>query len=421
MRILLLAATLALSVAAQDPAPAPAPGGDDEQQILERALAEAGNSAVDYARALENHLSAFPESSRRDEIERILTQAAVDLNDSRRLLLYGARAIDKGSRNPRLLEFVTRALLDREDPESAGRALHYATLLTSELTSLFDRLASGEGQAGAGLGRRALELDAQLARAHLFRARALGHLDRLSEAIEAARLGWERHPAAEAGRESARWLEKAGRHEDALHALAGAFALDDPASPGHSKLRERLDALARAASASLPAALLAAHDRAAALLAARRTRILAIDPNAFATGPDSFTLSALDGPPLALDSLKGKVVILDFWATWCGPCRAQHPLYEETKARFKDRDDVIFLNVSTDEDRDEVAPFLERHGWSRKVYFEDGLGAHLRVSSIPTTVILTRSGRVFSRMNGFIPDRFVDMLTARIQSALSED
>jgi thiol-disulfide isomerase/thioredoxin len=421
MRWLLLAATLAFSAAAQDPAPAPAPGGDDEQQLLERALAEAGNSAVDYARALEDHLSAFPESSRRDEIERILTQAAVDLNDSRRLLIYGARALDKGSRNPRLLEFVTRALLDREDPESAGRALHYATLLTSELTSLFDRLASGDGQAGAGLGRRALELDAQLARAHLFRARALGYLDRLPEAIEAARLGWERHPTAEAGRESARWLEKAGQPEAALHALAGAFALDDPASPGHSKVRERLDTLARAASATLPAALLAAHDRAAALLAARRARILAIDPNAFASGPDSFTLSALDGPPLALDSLKGKVVILDFWATWCGPCRAQHPLYEETKARFRDRDDVVFLNVSTDEDRDDVAPFLERHGWSRKVYFEDGLGAHLRVSSIPTTVILTKSGRVFSRMNGFIPDRFVDMLTARIQSALSED
>ena len=421
MKFLLLAAALALSVAAQDPAPTPAPGGDDEQQQLERALAEAGNSAVDYARALENHLSAFPESSRRDEIERILTQAAVDLNDSRRLLIYGARSLDNGSRNPRLLEFVTRALLDREDPESAGRALNYATLLTSELTSLFGRLASGEGQAGAGLGRRALELDAQLARAHLFRARALGHLDRLPEAIEAARLGWERHPTAEAGRESARWLEKAGQPEAALHALAGAFAADSPDSPARPKDRERLDTLARAASANLPSALLAAHDRAAALLAARRARVLAIDPNAFASGPDSFTLSALDGPPLSLDSLKGKVVILDFWATWCGPCRAQHPLYEETKARFKDRDDVIFLNVSTDEDREEVAPFLERHGWSRKVYFEDGLGAHLRVSSIPTTVILTKSGRVFSRMNGFIPDRFVDMLTARIQSALAED
>jgi hypothetical protein len=63
MKFLLLAAALALSVAAQDPAPAPAPAGDDEQQQLERALAEAGNSAVDYARALENHLSAFPESS----------------------------------------------------------------------------------------------------------------------------------------------------------------------------------------------------------------------------------------------------------------------------------------------------------------------------------------------------------------------
>ncbi len=412
MRLLVLAA-FAFAATAQSP------GGDAEQEQLERALAEAGNSAVDYARALEAHLEKFPSSDRRDEIERILVQAAVDLNDRRRLLTYGVKAIENGSRNPRLLDFVTRALLDRADEESAERALRYSTNLVRELAGVLERMTAEE--AVPGRGRRAIESDAQLARAHLFQARALGRLERFGEAAQAARQGWERNPTAEAAREWARWLERANQPQSALEALAGAVAAEPLDSSSRARDRERLDSLARTAGADAGAALLAASDRAAGLHAARRERIEAIDPNAFATAPADFTLSALDGPPLALASLSGKVVILDFWATWCGPCRAQHPLYEETRRRFSDRDDVVFVAVSTDEERDAVAPFLERNGWSKGVYFEDGLGAHLRVSSIPTTVILTKSGRVYSRMNGFIPDRFVDMLTERIRAALAEE
>lgn len=412
MRLLVLVA-FAFAAAAQSP------GGDAEQEQLERALAEAGNSAVDYARALEAHLEKFPSSDRRDEIERILVQAAVDLNDRRRLLTFGVKAIENGSRNPRLLDFVTRALLDRADKESAERALRYSSALVRELAGVLERMSAEE--IVPGRGRRAIESDTQLARAHLFQARALGRLERFDEAAKAARQGWERNPTAEAAREWARWLEKANQPQAALEALAGAVAAEPLDSPSRARDRERLGSLARAAGADAGAALLAASDRAAALHTARRERIAAIDPNAFASAPVDFTLSALNGPPLALASLSGKVVILDFWATWCGPCRAQHPLYEETQRRFADRDDVMFLAVSTDEERDAVAPFLERNGWSKSVYFEDGLGAHLRVSSIPTTVILTKSGRVYSRMNGFIPDRFVEMLTDRIRAALAEE
>ncbi len=110
----------------------------------------------------------------------------------------------------------------------------------------------------------------------------------------------------------------------------------------------------------------------------------------------------------------------DFWATWCGPCRAQHPLYEQVKERFKQNPDVVFLAVSTDEDRAAVPRFLAANKWSHEVWFEDGLSVHLRVSSIPTTLVLDRNGAVSSRLNGFIKDRFVDMLSDRIREALGE-
>jgi thiol-disulfide isomerase/thioredoxin len=109
---------------------------------------------------------------------------------------------------------------------------------------------------------------------------------------------------------------------------------------------------------------------------------------------------------------------LDFWATWCGPCRIQHPLYDQVKKRFAKDPSVVFLAISTDEERDLVKPFLESQKWSTRVYFEDGLSLALRISSIPTTILLDRRGGISTRMNGFDPDSFVETLTARIDEAL---
>lgn len=403
------------------PAAAQEPGPEPEERQLQMALAESGSSPVDYARALENHIAKFPDSERRAEIERVLAQAAMDLNDRRLLLRYGIPVLEAGSRDPRLLESVARALLDGEGEDMLKQALAYARRLKQAVETALAELSANGPQPGRG--RRARELDSRLARAHLFEARALGRLGRVEEALAAANAAWERDATAEAANERVRWLEKSGRTPALLDALADAFIVggDEPGHPRRTAARERLAALAREDKSGLGGVLIAADERAAERAARRRAGLLGIDPNAFAEAPGEFTLSALEGPPLRLDSLRGKVVILDFWATWCGPCRAQHPLYEEVKRRFSGREDIVFVAVSTDEDRDAVEPFLERNGWSRKVYFEDGLGAHLRVSSIPTTVILGRAGNVFSRMNGFIPDRFADMLADRIRQALAEE
>jgi thiol-disulfide isomerase/thioredoxin len=166
--------------------------------------------------------------------------------------------------------------------------------------------------------------------------------------------------------------------------------------------------------------ILAAYDRTAGLVDARRRHLQTMEPNFGATDPMQFVISGLDGKKLGLGSLKGRIVIMDFWATWCVPCRTQHPMYETVKERFKDRSDVVFLAIDADEERLLVEPFLDAQKWSRTaVYFEDGLQRLLKVDSIPTTIMFDKRGRLWSRMNGFAPDRFVETLTERIQTALA--
>ncbi len=155
-------------------------------------------------------------------------------------------------------------------------------------------------------------------------------------------------------------------------------------------------------------------------MADRKLRERESDPNAQVASVMDFTLAAANGDPLKLSSLKGKIIILDFWATWCGPCRVQHPLYQQVMSRFEDNSAVLFLSISTDEERALVAPFLKEHRWTNPVYFEDGLASMLRITSIPTTIIVNKRGEISSRMNGFNPERFVDLLTERIQQAMKD-
>jgi thiol-disulfide isomerase/thioredoxin len=424
--LLVLAPAAARAAPPAKPAPAdqsPAPPHSDPDTRLDEELRDSGGNTSEITAVLEKHLQTHPDCPKRKEIIRVLAQIAVDAKDTRRQLKYGPQAIESGSRDPRLLQFVTRGLLDRDDAASKAQALKYSLLLVDALRAERKEQLASKTYA-PGQGRRLDETEFALKLALVYQARALDRLGRNDEALPPAAEAWQVLPSLDAALERALVLERLGRYSEALDAAAEAFVVEDERTdPGQrQRARELLAELAAKAGVNdASSRLLPAWDRTRPLIEARRQRLRAFDPNGAASSPLDFTLTRLEGGQLAMGSLKGKVVVLDFWATWCGPCRAQHPLYEQVKARFKDNPNVIFLAIATDEDRSLVKPFLDRQKWSYEVLFDDGLGTYFRVNSIPTTVVLNRRGEMQSRMPGYIPERFVDMLSERINAALAED
>ena len=119
--------------------------------------------------------------------------------------------------------------------------------------------------------------------------------------------------------------------------------------------------------------------------------------------PD-FTLKDADGRPVKLSDYKGRVVLLNFWATWCGPCRIEIPWFVEFEQKFKDRGFAV-LGVAMDEDGwDVVKPYLERVKVNYRVVIGSDMVSEMYggVESFPTTFMLDREGRVASMHPGLM-------------------
>ncbi|MCP5114336.1 MAG: hypothetical protein GY953_26190, partial [bacterium] len=115
----LLSAAAALAQQQPQPSPVNPLQLELEQTHLREVMAAAGNSQVDIIRAFEEHLREFPKSERRPMIERTIVKAALELNDKRRIVKYGKRLIERDDATFTVLEHVTRALLDSDDPKVA--------------------------------------------------------------------------------------------------------------------------------------------------------------------------------------------------------------------------------------------------------------------------------------------------------------
>lgn len=116
--------------------------------------------------------------------------------------------------------------------------------------------------------------------------------------------------------------------------------------------------------------------------------------------PD-FEAQVLDGEAFSLADAHGKVVVLDFWATWCPPCKVSLPAIERVHRRYADDDDVVVLTVNTDGPMARVAggvrQFMKRSRYSFPVAFDTPkqlISRMYQVTAIPTMVVVDSAGKV---------------------------
>jgi thiol-disulfide isomerase/thioredoxin len=113
-------------------------------------------------------------------------------------------------------------------------------------------------------------------------------------------------------------------------------------------------------------------------------------------------LRSADGQALRLTDLKGKVVLVDFWASWCGPCKASFPALDALYKRRHD-DGVEVLAVNVDEDRRAAEGFLKERPHAMPVFFDPKGRAPeaFHVAGMPTSYLLDRRGRIRFKHEGY--------------------
>jgi len=130
----------------------------------------------------------------------------------------------------------------------------------------------------------------------------------------------------------------------------------------------------------------------------------------------SFDLETLTGDSLSLASLEGHVVILNFWASWCIPCREEHPVLEMAAGHYKDHD-VRMLGVVYQDNRANARQFLARNGgtWPSVLDPNSQVAIAYGVYGVPETFFLDPHGRIVKKHVGPVP---WDYLTSTVDSLL---
>jgi thiol-disulfide isomerase/thioredoxin len=390
----------------------------DPETELQKAIADAGNDRGALVRNLEHYLQHFPDAPRKAGVFRALVEACEQVQDDGCALKYSEQLIALRPDDSEIMMLAVGLLQKQGDEASLTRASGYVSRVLDriEKTTAAEkppRVSPAEWQQHHDELRAALyNLRGQIEKSQ--------HDDATAE--KDLRMSYAVQRNAVAAEQLGEIAEMRRDYATAAQEYLLAFVLPEDGAVGkvnRREIRKRLGNVWRQLHGSedgLGAAVLAEYDLLGAVPAAGAAGPAAGNKNA--KDVYAFVLRKLDASAVPLAAARGKVLVLSFWATWCGPCRELEPQFVQVAKNYAGNGDIVFYAVNTDEDETLVAPFLSHEKWDVPVVYADGLDEFVKVGSLPTVLILDRSGKITYRINGYPPEGFVENLTNAIQAAV---
>jgi len=403
----------ATAPAAKQAAPSAQQKTPSPEQDLQQAIDGAGNDRAALVRNLEEFLKKYPEAAQRVKIYRALVEASLQLRDNTRATDYGERII---ALNPDDMSMTLLAiqLLERDGDEAGlRRATNYSTRVLEYIgrDEKSPKISQQEWEASKNRDRMSVLL---------LRGRLYLKLHEMAKAQRDFEDSYAADPSAGAAEKLGEIAELNKDLPRAIQQYTRAFALADASrsAPDRREIRRKLGNVWRKAHGSddgLGEYVLHTYDELTALPAKSNSA-----RNAGAKGPFQFTLRRVpDGAAVPLANEKGKILVVNFWATWCGPCRAMEPVFDRVALDFRQHHDVLFLAADCDEDESLVPPYVKEVKPQTTVVFADGLDRLFGINSFPTVVIIDREGKIIYRAEGYGEDTFPQSLAAAIDQALA--
>src|ERR1700676_374880 len=400
--------------AANKPPASPKQISPDEE--LQQAIDNASNDRAALVRSLEAFLKKYPEAQQRVKIYRALVETYLQLRDTPRAADYAERLVALAPDDMSMTLLAIQLLERNGDETELRRATSYATRVLDFLDrgssqEKSPKISKEEWEAGNKRDRTTILL---------LRGRLYLKLHETPEAQKDFAASYALLPSAGAAEKLGEIAELNKQPQIAIDEYARAFALADGSkgSPDRHEIRQELGnvwRIAHGSSDGLGEYLLRAYDElTAAPIHPQAHR------NTTAKEPYEMTLRRIpDGSAFPLADHKGKILVVNFWATWCGPCRALEPQFDRVAAGFQQNHDVLFLAADCDEDETLVPPYVKDMKPRATLVFADGLDRLFAINSFPTVVVADRTGKIVYRAEGYGDDAFERTLAAAVNHALS--
>lgn len=390
------------------------PTPPDPEAELQMAIESAGTDRAAFVRNLEDYLKRFPNSPRDAAIYRALVEAELQLHESEKALQYAELAVKASPEDTSLLLLAANLLEENGGDESLQRAIGYVSqvLAIVEKTTIEDKPAR-DSEAEWRAQQNGAEMTL-----HLMRGKYQSERHAYDTAIADLQTSYKLSPNPAAAMELGQIAELQKKPDQAIEQYLIAFVLpsQEGATVDRAEVRKKLGNMwqqAHGSQAGLGERILETYDR-----INQQPKSSGADPNQGAKDPFAFVLRRPDGSgSLKMADQRGKVVVLDFWATWCTPCRQSEPMLEQVGKMFASSSDIVFLALNSEEDQTRVAPYLAKEKVAGTPVFADGMDEFMDVRSLPTIIVLDRDGKISYRSEGVDPDTFVASLAQAILQA----